>query len=696
MTDWLRSKLRTLGLIAGVFVGFGILVELLGYITWYLAPTNRDALEAAAELNRALTGLVRQQPELRTQAPAQLDVEPSPKVHRVTEWPVERERAFIEAPSFETLSESGHLPPVEERLPIDPLVVVPPDQMGPYGGTWRRCGTGPQDVGIFHHRFAYDGLVRWDPLVREVIPNLAVSWEVTDGGRTFTFQLRRGVRWSDGSLFTAHDILFWYDDVVQNTDLTPVVPVEYRVGGEMMKLDLLDDYRIRFRFAAPNGLFLMRLASGRGYEMAEYPAHYLKQYHPRHKPLELLEAAARERGFDNWNKLFEDVRNYRTIGMPRLWPWVMSQPPPARPVVFERNPYYWKVDPEGRQLPYINRVTFEIYDPETINLKAINGELGMQSRHIQFNNYPLFKENQERGGYRVFEWTSGQGGTNVILPNHNHRDPAMRELIADRRFRIALSHAINRQEINEVGFFGMGEPRQMSPPPTSPYYSSDYAYAYTTYDPNESKRLLDEMGLTKRDLSGTRLLPDGRPLKLDVEVTAIAGRTSIIEMVAQNWRAIGIDAQVKEMARQLWVFRKRGAMHDVGVWGGSDEHLPILEPRWFVPIDLVAYHAPKYGIWYSSRGRQGDEPPPAMRKAMGLLRKIEETVDEKEHLRLFEGIVDLNRHHLWVIGLVGDIPTIGVVKKSFRNVPEVAVAGWSPRFPGNTAVECYAIDERFN
>ncbi len=593
-------------------------------------------------------------------------------------------------------SSAGALPPVIERLPTEPLVIIPVDQMGPYGGTWTRCGTGPQDVGVYHHRFAYEGLVRWDAMAREILPNLAVSWEVADKGKTFTFRLRKGVKWSDGHPFTAADIAFWYADIVQNTDLTPVIPGEYRVGGELMRFEKLDDFRIRFRFRVPNGLFLKRLASGRGYEMAEYPAHYLKSYHAAYRPEAELEAMARFRGFDTWNKLFEDIRNYRSPDTPRLWPWVMVQPPPARPVVFERNPYYWKVDPEGRQLPYIDRMTFEVLDQETINLKAINGELGMQARHLQFSNYSLLKENEARGGYRVYEWTSGQGGQSVILPNHNHKDPVIREIIADRRFRVALSHAINREEINEVGYLGMGQPRQMSPPPTSVYYSDAYANAYLTYDPDLANHLLDQMGLTERDLSGTRLLPDGRPLKLDIEVTSIAGRPALILMVAQNWRDVGIAAQVKEMARQLWVYRKRGAMHDVGVWGGSDEHLPILEPRWFVPIDRVAYHAPQYGIWYNTRGKRGEEPPDDMKQAMLVLRKIEETVDETEQVHLFGEIVDLNLKNLWVIGLVGEVPMIGVVKNTFRNVPETAVGGWSSRFPGNTAVESYAIDERYN
>ena len=677
-----------------VAAGFVLLVEAMGYVTWHLAPTDLESLKEAVELNRTLGSLAPRGGAGSRRA--RLAAEAQPKRHTVREWDSVQSAAFSEAPMLVELTKSGRLPSVTDRLPKNPLVVVPPEQMGPYGGTWTRCGTGPQDVGVFHHRLAYDGLIRWDAMAKTILPNLAVRWEVSDEGRSFAFWLREGVRWSDGSPFTSEDIRFWYEDILQNTDLTPVIPREYRVGGELMSLETPNDHLIRFHFEVPNGLFMKRLASGRSYEMAEYPAHFLKAYHPRYRPMDALDEMALARGFDVWNLLFEDVRNYRTVGIPRLWPWIIAEPPPSSPIVFERNPYYWKVDPEGRQLPYIDRVTFEIFDPETINLKAINGELGMQARHLQYNNYPLLVENQESGGYRVFEWTSGQGGQSVLLPNHNHRDPVVREILEDRRFRIAMSLAINRDEINEIGFFGVGVPRQMSPPPSSRYYSKEYESAYIAYDPDEANRLLDEMGLTERDLSGTRLLPDGRSLKLDIEVTSIASRAAVIQMVADNWRAVGVDAEVREMARQLWVLRKRAAMHDVGVWGGSDEHLPILEPRWFVPIDRVAYHAPKYGIWYSTGGRKGEEPPEDMSKAMDLLRKIEETVDDDEQVRLFGEIINLNRKNLWVIGLVGEVPMIGVVKNSFRNVPHDAVGGWSSRFPGNTAVECYAIDERFN
>jgi peptide/nickel transport system substrate-binding protein len=588
------------------------------------------------------------------------------------------------------LVESGALPPVAERLPRNPLVVTPPHQNGPYGGTWTRFATGPQDVGIVEARFAYDGLVRWDPMSNTVLPNLAVDWEIADGGRTYTFRLREGVRWSDGDPFTTDDVRFWYEDVIGNPELTPVVPRDFKRGGETMRLETPNDHTLVFRFTAPNGLFLEKLASGRGYEMVRYQRRYVSQFHPRYAALEDLEDLANESGLDLWTQLFQDRADWRNVDMPRLWPWIVKEPPPARPAVFERNPYYWKVDPEGRQLPYIDRMTFEIYDSETINLKAINGEIGMQGRHLQFENYPLFMENRERGGYDVRHWTNGSGGALVIAPNMNHKDPVLRDIIRDARFRKALSLAIDRDAVNEANYFGIGVPRQMSPPPSSSFYSPGLERAYVEHDPARAMALLDDMGLTERSRSGARLRPDGKPIKLFIETTALNNR--VLELVAEYWTKVGVKTVVKEEARQLFYQRKRALMHDVGVWGGADEQIPVLDPRWFIPYSDESIQAIDYARWYRTEGLRGETPYPAVREAIELFWKIEETPDREEQIRLFREIARLNEENLWVIGVIGGLPSIYLVSDSFRNVPHVAVSGWSFRAPGNTAIECYAIE----
>jgi len=692
----LRHRMRFGIALSGVFVGLILLVEGLGHLTWYLSPRDVEAIRQASEFEAIMSTAVHT-PKAGSVPGLTLGIgravtnrDSANAVHRVAEWPVSRGRDFRESP---LLRKKTGLPPVGKRLPENPLVMVPPHQIGPYGGTWQRFGTGPQDIGVVRARLAYDGLVRWDPMGNKIIPNLASRWAIEDGGKTYVFWLRKGVRWSDGHPFTANDILFWYEHVLKNTELTPVIPRDFMRGGKIVQVKKLDEYTVAFRFKEPNGLLLQAMASGRGYEVTDYAAHYMRQFHPDFVSEEKLSAMIQASGFEIWARFFMDKHDWRNVEMPRLWPWLVTQPPPARPVIFERNPYYWKVDPEGNQLPYIDRMTFDIYDLETINLKAINGEVGMQTRHLDLANYPLFMANQKKGGYRVLHWLNGKAVEMNLHPNMNHKDETMRKLLEDRRFRIALSHAIDRDALNEVGYFGIGEPRQNAPPPFSAYYSEAYAKAHIEYDPALANKLLDEMGLKKRNWEGVRLRPDGEPLSLSIDVRGFDNNVRLLELVASDWRAAGVKTEVKSMARQLFSQRKTAMVFDFSVWGGADAQYPLLNPRWFFPWGTNSWQAVNYGRWFTTNGAQGESPPPDIRRCMDLFRQIEKTPDENAHLQLFGEIIDLNRKNLWIIGLIGGMPSIVVVKNSFRNVPEVATSGWVYRTPGNTGIECYAIEE---
>ena len=416
----------------------------------------------------------------------------------------------------------------------------------------------------------------------------------------------------------------------------------------------------------------------------------MMQFHANYRSREELVAMANERGFDLWSKLFEDRWLWRNVDAPRLWPWIVKEPPPARPARLERNPYYWKVDPEGNQLPYIDEMTFDIYDLETINFKAINGEMGMQSRHLEFKNYPLFMEGQTKGGYRVVKWQEGTMGQNVISLNQNHRDPYMKSLIQDRRFRIAMSHAINRDELNEADFFGIGTPRQAAPNPSSPFYDPEFEKAYTEYDPDLSMRMLDEMGLVQKNADGLRLRPDGDVISIRLETSSLNNR--VLELISAYWTDVGIRTEIKEEARQLFYERKRGALHDGGIWGGANGQVPVLDPRFHIPFSDESIQAVDYARWYRTDGLRGETPPPAILETIQLFRQVEKAPEQSEQIRLYQKILDLNREHLWVIGTVGMIPSIFLVREDFRNVPDSAMSGWVFRTPGNTAMECYAID----
>ncbi len=670
-----RPALRFLVALAGVGMAVLLLIEVLARCCWTLSGAGKPLPVATA---------VAASPSIDAVA-----------YHRVEEWPVARGRVFHQAPMLDAPVKSGTLPPVASRLPEDPQVIVPPQQIGPYGGAWRRFGTELADIQPYiAHRLPYGNLLRWGPKADRLLPNLAVKWQMSADNRACTVWLRRGVRWSDGVLFTVDDILFYFQDVLQNEELTPSIGREYKPGGEVMQVERLDLYTVRFVFAAPYGRFVHLLAGMPGIDMIDCAAHYLKQFHPRYVPMEQLTARAREEGYDDWVKLFNNARDFKNPAMPRLWPWIVTQPPPARPIVLERNPYYWKVDPRGNQLPYIDRVTFELFDPETINMKAMNGEVGMQDRHIRFENYPLLMKHRAQGHYRVLRWVDSNGGTNILGLNLNHKDPVKAKLLGDRRFRIALSYAIDRESINQACFFGMGVPRQVAPPPTSLFAARDYANAYTAYNPAEANRLLDVCGLTRRNFEGFRLRPDNnQPLTLTIDANQMACNPGALQLVADDWTRVGIRTDVRLLARQLFYQRKDALMHDVGVWYGADEQLPTLDPRWFFPWSKESIQGVGYAAWFRSNGKKGIAPPTEIAQCMALYRRLECTADLREHQRIFRQIIDLNKHNLWVIGTIGQVPVLYVVQDSFRNVPDVAINGWQFRGPGNTAPECYAIEE---
>lgn len=700
-------KKRLLLSIAVIFGVFGLMVEVLGNLTWHLSPRDPAAIEVAGQFQAALGSLV-QSPEagLSPVVPQKSGVATAPgsgveslnvtrslvfsEVHSVREWPAERPQEFQDSPFLTDQISSGELPSVSERVPIEPLVIVPPDQNGPYGGTWARLGTGPRDINIVEARFAYEGLVRWGPTGKEILPNVARKWEVSEGGRVFTFWLREGMRWSDGHPYTSDDIVFWRNDILLNKEITPVVIREWKRGGEPVEVEKVSETVFRFRFKEPHGLFLKALASGRGIECTREPAHYLKRFLPKYVGLAYVDSLARANSFDHWSRYFGTLREWRNVDLPRIWPWIISEPPPARPAVLTRNPYYWKVDPEGNQLPYIDRMTFEVFDAETINFKAINGEMGMQGRHLLFGNFPLFMENSKKSGYRVVQWITGSGGSLLVAPNLNHKDPVLRPIIEDRRFRIALSHAMNRDAINEIAYFGIGTPRQVAPPPMSEYYSESFEKAHTRYDPEYANKLLDKVGLEERNAQGIRLRPDGEPLSVYIETTALNNRA--LELVAADWTAVGVKTEIKEKARQLFWENQKAMNHDFATWGGADEFIPTLDPRWLVPWNDSSIQAQNYARWFRTGGRQGEEPKGDLLRVMELYRKAEITQEEEGQKRLMKEVLDLNEKNLWVIGIVGQTPSIFLVKDTFVNVPDVALAGWSFRTPGNTAVECYAID----
>jgi len=623
------------------------------------------------------------------EAPSVVPAEPTPVP------PPEEVSRFAEAPALAEQVQAGTLPPVEERLPKDPMIIPVTEEIGQYGGTWNRCAVGPGDAGIINSRLGYECLVRWTADGTGVIPNVVKSYDISPDATEFTFHLREGMKWSDGEPFTADDFVFWYEDGLGNPDLTPTFPKWLRdpVNDQPMVLEKVDDHTFKITFQSPYGLFIQMLAGPSALDMCRWPKHYLVQFHPGHTPMDELEPKIKAADFDNWWELFGNKRNWQNPECPWIWSWHPQRVPPDVPIVCERNPYYWKVDPEGNQLPYIDTLQFDVVEnSDLLNLKAVAGEIDCQFRHIMWTNYPLFVENAEQGDYRVVRWTLAEGANCLLHPNMNHGDPVLRELMQTRDFRIALSLGIDRVAINELAYQGFGEPRQAAVVPQCPYYKEEHARRWADHDPDQANEILDGIGLTERDGEGFRLRPDGQPLSITIEYAPVFGPwRDVVSMVCEQWKAIGIRGIPKEEDRTLFSQRGQAGLEmDMGVWTMDRCFTPLIEPWYFFPYQggTPPSTAAEWWTWYVTGGEDGEEPPPEVLEQYRLYDQIKGAPPDQLPA-LAEQFFQNASDNIWFIGTVGVLPHVGIVKNKFRNVPEDAISDWLQLTPGNTNVEQY-------
>jgi ABC-type transport system substrate-binding protein len=605
--------------------------------------------------------------------------------------------AFNEAPKLAKLVQAGSHPSVDKRVPEAPLVVQPVERPGSYGGVWRRAYLGLSDL-VGARRLLYDPLVRWSPDYK-VEPNLAASWEVDPKGASFTFHLVKGVRWSDGEPFTAEDIIFYFEDIIFDKEVTSSIPAWLTPSGNPPKVSKIDDYTFRIEFDQPYSIFLERLASPEGMALVTKPKHYLKKFHKKYAKPEELEALVKERNANTWVKLFQDVSDLQRSlfvekGLPSICAWITTVPAPAKRFIMERNPYYWKVDTQGNQLPYIDTVVHELQaESQTVVLKAIAGEIDMQGRLLGgMQNSILLLASLPQDKYKLVPKTSTSSVGLLLAPNLNLKDPVMVKILGDSRFRIALSFAINRNEINKIVYRGKGIPRQAAPLPESEFFSPSYEKAYIEYDPAKAEALLDEMGL-KKDQQGKRLRPDGQPLRLSLDVmVSIQSWVDTAEILASNFKKIGIDTEVKSETRELFRQRTQSAMHDIALWSGDGGMECLLEPRWYFPYSSESLNAPLYGQWFQSSAKRGEEPPTEIKEVMELYHEILTSVSSEKRKEIFSKIIAANERNLWVIGLVADPPDYYVVAKNMFNVPKKDFQSWIYPNPGPIHPEQFFFD----
>lgn len=601
----------------------------------------------------------------------------------------EAEEGVLEQMSQSPYLADQDLPPVEERVGLEPVVIRPYEEVGTYGGTarvWTKRPSPTEDgVGFISH----EGLLRVHHDDATFVPNVAKSFEWSNGGRTITFELRQGMKWSDGDDFDTEDIRFWWEDVVLNDELTPVKPGWLKTGGELATVEIIDDVTFSVTFTQPYPTFLNRVGHYSGVTML-IPSHYLKQFHAKYN--ESVAELVEEEGYETWVQLYSDksqiyqgsVRTNHEENVPTLYNYVMTQQE-SDFWVFERNPYYWKVDSTGQQLPYIDRVVVSLAsNVELIDAKIISGEADFAAFNTGLANYTIYRENEEQGGYDTYLWAVPFGAFPVLQFNLSYQeDPVLTEIFNDVRFRRAMSVALNRDEMNEGLFFGRAVPRQNTVIRSSKFFLPEFEEAYAQYDVEMANQLLDEMGLEWDANRKWRLRPDGEQLTVIMEYTNIDASgaiESLLEMVQNYWAEVGVNLQLKQQAGEILVERVEGNQVQAGMWTGdkvTDVLFPIA-PDWFVPYNVTwgSSWEPGWGQWYVTDGAEGVEPPPEAKLQLDRWEALKTAVDIDEQIEYGRQILRSQADNLWTIGTVGLPPSPIIVKDNLMNVPEEGIKAW--------------------
>lgn len=516
-------------------------------------------------------------------------------------------------------------------------------------------------------------------------PDILKSVEVEEG-RTFTLRLREGHHWSDGEPFTSEDFRYWWEDVANNMSLSPTgPPAKLIVDGEPPEVTFPDKLTVRYSWPKPNPLFLPALA-GAAPQFIFMPAHYLKPFHERYADEdELADAVAADNARD-WAQLHgrrDNMYKLDNPDLPTLQPWMLTTSPPATRFVFERNPYYHRVDEEGQQLPYIDRVVMEVVDSKLIPIKAGAGETDLQSRGLYFKHYTFLKENEGRSGLNTYLWQTARGAHLALYPNLNASDPVWRDVLRDARFRRALSLAIDREEINQIMYFGLAMGGNNTVLPQSPLYQEDYRFQWAAFDPAKAAALLDEMGLNEWSDDGLRLLPDGRPLELIVETAGEeTEETDLLELVAEAWLKQGLKIHVKPSQRE--VLRNRIFAGDtlMSISYGLENGIPTadMSPWEFAPTSQFdQYQWPKWGQHWETKGEAGTAPDmPEAKELLDLFKSWRAAQSTEEREKIWHRMLEIYNDQVYSIGLASGVFQPVVARKSLRNVPAEGVYNWEP------------------
>ncbi|MBZ9603504.1 ABC transporter substrate-binding protein [Phyllobacterium chamaecytisi] len=577
------------------------------------------------------------------------------------------------------------LPPLPQRLPKRPRIVRLKEMgrtPGQYGGTVRTIIGSAKDI-RFMTIYGYARLIGYDErLVFQ--PDILEGFQ-SENDTVFTFTLRDGHKWSDGSPFTVDDFRYWWEDVLLNKDLTPGGgSMVLRVDGNLPRFEVLDEWTIRYSWDKPNPDFLPNLAGPQPLVLVG-PAAYLKQFHKEYQDQFRLSALMKEQRVKKWADLHIKMsRTYRPENpkLPTLDPWRNMTAPPAEQFIFERNPFFHRVDENGRQLPYIDRFVLNVSSSSIIPAKTGAGESDLQATGIDFADYTFLKDAEDRYPVKVDLWKMTRGSRVAILPNLNCGDDVWRGLFRDVRVRRALSLAIDRHEINMAVFYGLGVPSADTLLPESPLFKPEYANAWIDHDTQQANALLDEAGLQNRDEDGIRLLPDGRLAEITIETPGESSvDTDVLELVTDHWRKIGIALFIRTSQRDIFRSRAMGGRIMMSIWYGMDNGVATadMNPGQLAPTMDDQLQWPLWGMHYLSHGSQGKAADlPEAIELTELLGRWQRSAHMAERTEIWQQMLAIYTQQVFSIGLVNGTLQPIVRTSRLQNVPEKGLYGFDP------------------